>query len=197
MPSEKVKILQLPFPKYQGYRPDVVRLINVRSFDACASNAMRCRILGLIAQGVNTAADIAKQLNMGRTAVYRHLNALEKHGWIVHTNNKFFIAAKLFLAFDMVLDAEGKIVIQVLPDRGAFVDETVGLILVKGPQCHCEVCVLFQRCLRAVKELARKLDVKIRSETPLAAFKEIVETLVKRDVATLVKKGYLVVKSGD
>ena len=192
--GERFRVVQLPASKYKDFELDSIRLINVKFFDASASAHVRCKLLSLVAQGVNTAAELAKQLNVGRTAVYRHLNALVRQGWLVHMNNKFYIAAKLFLAFDVSVDAEGKFIIEVMTDRGAFIDETVGLAIVKGPQCQCEVCTFFQRCLRAVKELARKLDVKIRSESPLEAFRDIVETLVRRDVVSILKKGYLVVK---
>ncbi|MEM4908677.1 MAG: hypothetical protein QXI40_00845, partial [Ignisphaera sp.] len=79
--------------------------------------------------------------------------------------------------------------------KGGFADEDVGFVLVKGESCRCDVCSIAERCLKAVKNLARKLEIKVRSEIPLEAFAEIAREVAYRDVLGIIKSGYLIVKS--
>ncbi len=187
----RLKSLSLPFSEYE---PDLVRLINVKSFEGCVQNEIRCRIISLIARGVSSASDLANSIGIGRTAIYRHLNIVERSGFIVHYNNRYYVAARFFLVYDVDVDSDGSIRIKVFPDRGGFVDENLGFVLVKGPLCRCEVCDLRERCLAAVKGLAKKLNVVIRSEHPVQAFREIVTSIAQRDIVNLIKRGYLIVK---
>lgn len=194
MPSQYVSRLRALLPAFSEYEPDLVRLINVKSFEECTRNEVRYKILTLIARGISTAAAIASNIGIGRTAIYRHLNIMERTGFIVHHNNRYYIAARFFLVYDVSIDSDGSIRINVFSDRGGFVDGELGFVLVKGPYCKCEVCDLYERCLTAVKKLAKKLDVVVRSEHPLQAFKEIVTVIAQRDVINLIRRGYLVVK---
>jgi len=160
-------------------------------------NEVRCAVLSLVSRGYLTAAEIADKLNMHRTAVYRHLNMLERSGFVIHVNNKFYVAARLFLVFDTQLNKSPdgvQLGIQIYPDRGGFVDERLGFVLIRGPYCRCEVCSLRDECLRAVKDLARKLSVKIRSEDPLSAFREILQTMIEEEVAPIIRRSFMIVK---
>jgi len=194
MNSQYISRLRALLPAFSEYEPDLVRLINAKSFEECTRNEVRYRIMTLIARGVSSASAIANGIGVGRTAIYRHLNIMERTGFVVHHNNRYYIAARLFLVYDVDIDSDGSIRIKVFPDRGGFVDGELGFVLVKGPYCKCEVCDFYERCLAAVKRLAKKLDVVIRSEHPLQAFKEIVTTVAQRDVINLIRRGYLIVK---
>ena len=187
----RLKAIELPS---RDYEPDLIRFINIKSFESCVQNEVRCHIMSLIAKGISSAAEIASELNIARTAIYRHLNMMEKSGLIVHYNNRFYVAARFFFVFDVDVDADGIIKIQVFPDRGGFVDENLGFVLVKGPYCRCDICVYKDSCLKAVKNLAKKLNIKIRSESPLEAFREIVATIAQRDVVNIIRRGYMIVK---
>lgn len=192
--QHNISRLKALLPASNEYEPDLVRLINVRSFEECTRNEVRYKIMALIARGVSTASAIANDIGIGRTAVYRHLNIMERSGFVVHHNNRYYVAARLFLVYDVGIDSDGTIKIKVFCDRGGFVDGELGFVLVKGPYCKCEVCDLYEQCLAAVKRLAKKLDVVIRSEHPLQAFKEIVTAIAQRDVVNLIKRGYLVLR---
>lgn len=194
--SESLRRLRsLSLPKNFPRDIDLIRLINYKIFDNCIINENRCTIISLIAKGVTTALDIANALGSSRTAVYRHLNVLRRNGILAYKNGKFFIAARIFLVYEADVDSEGYIKIKIYPDRGGFVDEEVGFILLKGHLCICDACRAFESCLRAVKNLARKLEVKVRSEKPLDAFIEIAREIIYRDALNVIKNGYLVVKT--
>jgi len=189
--AQRIMALTLP-PNYPEI--DVVRLINYRTFENCIKNEVRCAMVSLMARGITTAAEIASALGISRTAIYRHLNALRKSGIVAYRDGKFYVAARLFLVYDVDIDEKGSIKITVYPNKGGFIDEAIGFAFVKGEYCRCDVCVVRDKCLNAVKNLAKKLDVKIRSENPLDGFREIVEEITKKDLIKLLKDGYLIAK---
>jgi biotin operon repressor len=189
---KRLRSLSIP----QGYPEeiDLIRLIDHRSFVNCVSNEVRCSILTLVSKGVTSANDIAKYLNISRTGIYRHLNVLTKSGFLMHINGRYYVSAKIFLVYDVDIDEEGFIKLRIHPDKGGFIDEEIGFAFIKGISCKCEVCRAFDTCTRAVKSIAKKLDIRIRSENPLQAFTEIVKELVYRDVLHIIRGGYLIVK---
>jgi len=190
---KRMKALSLP----KGYPEDIdlIRLINYRTFLGCILNDVRCSIMSLMAKGYTSALDIATALGFSRTAIYRHLHSLRKNGLVTYRNGRFYIAARFFLVYDVELDSEEGIKLKIYADKGGFADEDVGFVLVKGESCRCDVCSIAERCLKAVKNLARKLEIKVRSEIPLEAFAEIAREVAYRDVLGIIKSGYLIVKS--
>jgi len=188
----RLKLLSIPkeYPEI-----DLIRMINYRAFESCVNNELRCIIMSLMARGMVLASDIANAINMSRTAIYRHLHSLRRNGLAVYRDGRFYVAARLFLVYDTSLNNDGSINLTIHSNKGGFVDENLGFVFVKGELCRCDVCVVKDECLSAVKGLAKRLDVKIRSEKPLEAFKEIVIEIVKRDVIHIVKDGYLIVKT--
>ncbi len=177
----------------EGYEPDLIRLVNARTFDMCLNNDIRCRILSLLAKGMNTAQEVANELSINRTSIYRHLDILKRSGFVTHMHGKYFVAARLFLAYDVEAGENG-VAVKVYDDRGAFADKYLGFIVVYGTECRCSEPVCRDICIRAVKELAKKLEVEIRSEDPLAAFKDVISTIVARDFVAAIRRGYLVLK---
>ena len=190
----RLKMLSIPkeYPEI-----DLIRMINYRSFEGCVNNEIRCTIMSLMSRGMVTASDIATALGISRTAIYRHLHSLRRNGLALYRDGKFYVAARLFLVYDTSLSEDGSIKLTVHPNKGGFVDESLGFVFVKGELCRCDVCRVRDECLSAVKGLAKRLEVKIRSERPLEAFREIVIEIVKRDVIHIVKEGYLVVKTAE
>lgn len=188
----RLKTLSIPkeYPEI-----DLIRMINHRAFENCVNNEMRCSIMSLMARGMVMASDIANALGISRTAIYRHLHSLRRNGLALYRDGKFYVSARLFLVYDTILGDDGSIRLTIHPNKGGFVDENLGFVFVKGELCRCDVCIVKEECLSAVKGLAKRLDVKIRSEKPLEAFKEIVTEIVKRDVVHIVKDGYLIVKT--
>jgi DNA-binding transcriptional ArsR family regulator len=187
------KLLSLkPLQEYPDI--DIIRMINVKSFETALNNETRYAIASLIALGTTTASELATKLGIPKTGIYRHLHILRRAGIIEYKNGKFYIASRLFLVYDVNIDENGNIRLHVLPDLGGFIDESTGFVVVRGQHCKCAVCTKKEWCLNAVKNIAKKLDVKIRSEEPLSAFREIVEELIKRDVVKILKASYLVVK---
>lgn len=193
--SEALKrIRSLSLPKIYPKDMDLIRLVNCKIFDSCVINEIRCNIMSLIAKGYTSALDIANKLGISRTAIYRHLNILKKNGLLIHRDGRYFVAARIFLVYDADVDNEGFIRIMVHSNKGGFMDEDIGFVLVRGKMCKCDICKAFERCLKAVKDLAKKLDVKIRSENPLNGFIEIAREIIYRDVLNIIKTGYLVVE---
>lgn len=189
----RLKSLSLP----QGYPEeiDLLRLVNHRLFMNCVNNEIKCAILNLVSKGITSATELAKYLNISRTGIYRHLNVLIKSGLLIYMNGRYYVSAKMFLVYDVDIGDEGFIKLRIHPDKGGFVDEEVGFIFIKGSSCKCEVCKTFDTCTRAVKNIAKKLDIRVRSENPMQAFIEIVRELIYRDVLYIIKNGYLTVKS--
>lgn len=173
---------------------DLLRLINRKSFEECVKDEIRCSILSLMARGITEAAEIAKGVNISRTAVYRHLKALQKCGLVLHLEGRYYIASRLFIVYDVDAEEGGPIRLSIVPDMGGFVDENVGLVLVKGHHCRCDMCVAKEMCLAAIKWLARKLNMPVRSEDPRQAFRELFAELAKQEVPRLIKEGFMVVK---
>lgn len=190
---KRIKALTLP-RDYPEEDVDLIRLINYRMFTSCISNEIRCAIVSLVAKGLTSAIDIANALGISRTAIYRHLNVLRRSGILIHKDGRFFVSARIFLVYDADVDNEGYIKVRIHPDKGGFIDEEVGFVLVKGQLCRCDICRAFDSCLRAVKNLAKKLDIKVRSEKPLDAFIEIAKEITYRDALSIIKNGYLIVK---
>ncbi|MEM1645064.1 MAG: winged helix-turn-helix domain-containing protein [Ignisphaera sp.] len=189
---KRLKALTLP----QGYPEDIdlLRLIDYRLFLNCINNELRCSIMMLIGRGITSAMDLSKYLGIPRTGIYRHLNILLRSGLLMRKNGRYFVSAKMFLVYDVDVESDGYIRLRIHPDKGGFIDEEVGFISIKGESCRCDVCNTFDNCIKAVKNFARKLDVRIRSEKPMHGFIEIVKEIVYRDVLQIVKSGYLVVK---
>ncbi|MCS7111089.1 MAG: ArsR family transcriptional regulator [Ignisphaera sp.] len=192
--AARLKMLSVPkdYPEI-----DLIRMINYRAFESCVNNEMRCTIMSLMARGMVMASDIATSLGISRTAIYRHLHSLRRNGLALYRDGRFYVAARLFLVYDTLLSDDGSIRLTIYPNRGGFIDEMLGFVFVKGELCRCDVCVVRDECLSAVKGLAKRLEVKIRSEKPLEAFKEIVIEVVKRDVVHIVRDGYLIVKTSE
>ena len=188
---DRLKSFTVP-PNYPEI--DIVRLINNKTFDNCVKNEIRCAMVSLMAKGITSATEIASALGMPRTAIYRHLNILRRSGIVVYRDGRFYVAARLFLVYDIEANEDGSIKMVIHTDKGGFIDETIGFVFVKGELCKCDACTVRDKCLNAVKNLAKRLDVKIRSENPLSCFKEIVEELIKRDVVKALKEGYLILK---
>jgi predicted transcriptional regulator len=190
-PVARIKSLKVPvsYPEI-----DLVRLVNCKVFESCMKNELRCTIVSLLARGATTANEVASALGISRTAIYRHLNALRKNGIITYYNGRFYVGARLFLVYDVEVDEKGYIKLIIHPDKGGFADESIGFAFVKGKLCKCDICITKDKCLAAVKNLARKLDIKLRSEEPLSGFREIVEEIVKRDIVKVIKEGYLIIR---
>ena len=187
------KLLSLkPLQEYPDI--DIIRMINIKSFETALNNEIRYAIASLIALGTTTASELASKLGIPKTGIYRHLHILRRAGIVEYKSGRFYIASRLFLAYDVDIDENGNIRLHVLPDLGGFIDESTGFVVVRGQHCKCAVCAKKEWCLNAVKSIAKKLDVKVRSEEPLSAFREIVEELIKRDIAKILKASYLVVK---
>ncbi len=191
--SSVIERVRQLFPKHVEYEPDIARLIYLKIFVSSLENETRRQILSLIAKGVNSASEIASNIGTARTAIYRHLNILKKNGFIEHINNRYYLSARIFLAYDVIV-SNGSVNIVILTDYGAFADEEIGFIVIRGPQCMCDVCDIREQCLAGVKRLAKKLDIKLRSETPIKAFQEIMSMLIERDITTILKKSLLVLK---
>jgi biotin operon repressor len=187
----RIKSLTLPanYPEI-----DLIRMINHKTFESCIKNEIRCAIVSLMARGITTANEIASTLGISRTAIYRHLNTLRKSGVIMYHDGRFYVAARLFLIYDVEVDEKGLINLIIYPNKGGFIDEIIGFAFIKGEYCKCDICIARDRCLNAIKNLAKKLDVKIRSEEPLSGFREIVEEIIRRDIVRVIKEGYLIVK---
>jgi len=194
LPLAVLRLRGLGPTSFNGFKPDLVRLINSRSFTSVVDDDTRRSILTLIARGSTKASEIASKLHLTRTSIYRYLKSLYRAGFICKRRGHFFIASRLFLVYDVVVDDQGSLLIKINQSVGGIVDEDAGFIVIREHSCHCGICAIREECLSSLKRLAKKLDVKIRSESPLEAFKEIVKTVVTRDIVELAKRGYLVLK---
>ncbi|MEM1525637.1 MAG: winged helix-turn-helix domain-containing protein [Ignisphaera sp.] len=189
---KRLNALSLP----QGYPKDVdlLRLIDHKMFLNCVSNELKSSIMALIGRGITSATELSKYLRIPRTSIYRHLNILLKSGLLIRKNGRYFVSAKMFLVYDCDIENNGYIRLRIHPDKGGFIDEDIGFVSIKGESCKCDVCNAYDNCIKAVKNFAKKLDIRIRSENPMYGFIEIVREIVYRDVLQIVRNGYLIAK---
>ncbi len=66
--------------------------------------------------------ELIRRLNMPKAKVFRYLNALIKHGWLVRKDGGYYLAATIFLVY-RVREFGDYAVLEVLNDKGAIVDQ--------------------------------------------------------------------------
>ncbi len=187
---ERIKSLVMTFGDYE-LQP--VKLLSLSTFETIVSDETKVSILRLVARGVDTAAELSQRIGASKTGVYRYLKSLLKSGFLVKRGKRYYPSARLYLVYVVETYQDGSPCIRLVKDRGAIVDSG-DMILLRGPQCECSSCPERPKCLNAVRKIARLLDVKLRSTEPLAAFKEIVECVVTRDIPALLRRACLVIE---
>ena len=173
------------------------RLLSEYIFDSTFRSDYRFKILNALAEKSLHASDLASQLGISRTAIYRHLGILEKYGWIGRDEeNKYTLIADVFLVF-RITPSKRSMNIKILTDKGAFASKRSGFVIVKPNAYLCGGCDVASDCLKIVKSMARYFNVKIRSETPAKAFIEILATLASRDFTKIARKSYMVLMGAE
>ncbi len=158
-----------------------IRLLREDMFDIALARE-RLPILKLIVFGINRASILAEKLHMPKSTLYRHLNVLMRAGWIEKKDNgEYMLASSIFMVY-RILAEDDKVMINILNNKGAFIDRRTGLIIVTGrqPPINCIRCRELSRCTEIAKNIARKLNIKLRSITPAEAFVEIMTTIARR-----------------
>jgi len=176
-----------------GYELQPVKLMSLPSFEAVASDETKVRVLRLIASGIDTATELSKLVGSSKTGIYRYLKSLMKSGFVIKKGRRYIPSARLYLVYTVEVEDDGVPCIRLVRDRGAILDSR-DMIFIKGPECDCSTCPERPRCLEAVRRIAKLLDVKLRSTEPMAAFREVVECVVTRDIPTLLRRACLVLE---
>ncbi len=170
-------------------------LIHEENFNATISNDQRLSILSLLAKGVTRASQLAENIGVIRTAVYRHLHFLENHGWVVKHGEDYLLTSKIYLVYRIYSSPEGAS-LEVLENKGAFIDDSYGLlVIVNGVDAssRCTNCLLIDLCRSSVETIARRLDVG-GSEIPAIRIISSLSKIVKMNIGTMLRKGFVILK---
>ncbi len=187
------EIIRLPVMPRVAFE-DNVRLLSEDMFDVALDHE-RLKILKIITFGVTRPCIMMKKLRIPKSTLYRHLNLLLRSGWLEKKNGEYILSSSIYLVYRVVND-NYKIEIEILSNKGAFIDEKTGFIIITGkePTINCTRCPLLTQCTSIVKDLASRLEIKIRSSTPAEAFVEIMSKIATRIFSKQVSNSYLDVK---
>ncbi len=189
--------MKVPIALKEGLGLNKVVLIHEENFNATVSNDQRLKILMLLAKGVSKASELAKNIGIGRTAIYRHLNYLQSYGWITKENENYYLTSNVYLVYRIV-SSESNIALEILEHKGAFIDNIYGMITIiedKDIINKCWKCVLVDLCLATTSSIAKRVRIKF-DETSLPAIRviELLAKGVKKDIHNLMKKGFIVLR---
>jgi len=185
----------VPFLLRKSTLADSIVLIHEDNFNATVSNDQRLRVLTLLARGVTRASQIAESLGVIRTAVYRHLHFLEDHGWIIKQGEDYLLTSKIYLVYRVRSSGEG-ISLEVLENKGAFIDEIYGLlVIVNGIDAgqRCMNCLLIDLCKSSIEPIARRLEAR-ESDIPAIRIISSLSRMVKKNIDAMMRKGFVVLK---
>jgi len=185
----------VPFILRKSTLAESIVLIHEDNFNATVSNDQRLSVLTLLAKGVTKASQIAESLGVIRTAVYRHLHFLENHGWIIKQGEDYLLTSKIYLVYRVRSSSEG-ISLEVLENKGAFIDENYGLlVIVNGIDAsqRCMNCLLIDLCKSSIEPIARRLEAQ-ESSIPAIRIISSLSKMVKRNIDLMMRKGFVVLK---
>jgi biotin operon repressor len=174
---------------------DSIVLIHEDNFNATVSNDQRLRVLTFLARGITRASQIAEKMGIIRTAVYRHLHFLEDHGWIIKHGENYLLTSKIYLVYRAHKSDQG-IFLEVLENKGAFIDEIYGLLaIVNGVDAsqRCMNCLLIDLCRNNIEPIARKLEAQ-ESNVPAIRIISSLSRMVKKNIDLMMRKGFVILK---
>ncbi len=172
-------------------------LMPVDSFDI-VFQSLNLKIMEAAAKGGECSfTDLLKSSGIPRGGqLARHLKALIKANWLIHTGGKCYEpAAALFVAFNADY-SDGEIKLRLRNDRGAFMDPQYGILIFKGSTGLCKTCPFREACVKNVKNLSKAYDIVIRSVEPSDAYVEIFNALISRDLIKRLKTQSLIPATG-
>ncbi len=170
-------------------------LIHEENFNVTVSNDQRLTILSLLARGITRASQLAENIGVVRTAVYRHLHFLENHGWIVKQGEDYFLTSKIYLVYRVYSSSTGAS-LEVLENKGAFIDDSYGLlVIVNGIDANsrCNNCLLIDLCRSSIEPIARRFDMG-ESEIPAIKIISSLSRIVKLNIETMLRKGFVILR---
>jgi len=185
----------VPFLLRKSTLAGSIVLIHEDNFNATVSNDQRLRVLTLLARGVTKASQIAESLGVIRTAVYRHLHFLEDHGWIIKQGEDYMLTSKIYLVYRVQSSREG-ISLEVLENKGAFIDEIYGLlVIVSGVDAseRCMNCLLIDLCKSSIEPIARRLEAR-ESNIPAIRIISSLSRMVKKNIELMMRRGFVILR---
>ncbi|MGF6880122.1 MarR family transcriptional regulator [Paraburkholderia sp. MM5477-R1] len=141
------------------------------SLFAALADASRRQLLALLSKGAQSAAALARELNMSRAGVTRHLNALDEAGWIdvaVDDNGEAFYSRRSqaeaqFLTECVALQKSA------CPEDGDALDQQAVVWAREWPAEDANIYLIGQRLLRLSAHIDRALKEAAASQGLLAA----------------------------
>ncbi|GAB6947203.1 hypothetical protein JCM16161A_13330 [Vulcanisaeta sp. JCM 16161] len=188
--SIKVRV-GIRVPKFPSVISGGIRILSEYNFDF-GVQLDRAKLLKLIAFGVASPTELIRRLNMPRAKVFRYLNALIRHGWLVRKDGGYYLAATIFLVY-RVRELGDYAVLEVLNDKGAIVDQRAGLVIINGKESPraCPRCPLLQECTNNIKSISRSLGITIKSVTPADAYLELISTIINEGLVKILLNDYI------
>ncbi|ADN50483.1 helix-turn-helix domain-containing protein [Vulcanisaeta distributa] len=188
--SIKVRV-GIKVPKFPSVISGGIRILSEYNFDF-GVQLDRAKLLKLIAFGVVSPTELIRRLNMPKAKVFRYLNALIKHGWLVRKDGGYYLAATIFLVY-RVREFGDYAVLEVLNDKGAIVDQKAGLVIINGKESPraCPRCPLLQECTNNIRSISKSLGITIKSVTPADAYLELISTIINEGLVKILLNDYI------
>ena len=178
-------------PRFPSVISGGIRILSEANFDF-GVQLDKTKLLKLIAFGIASPTELARRTNIPRTRVFRYLNALIKHGWLVRRDGDYYLTATIFLVY-RVRELGDYVVLEVLNDKGAIVDQKAGLVIINGKESPkaCPRCPLLQECTKNIKSISRSLGITIKSAAPADAYLELISAIINEGLVKMLLNDYI------
>ncbi len=165
-------------------------LMRERDFNVILDNT-NLKIMLSIISGRNNFTQIMRETGIQRGKLSRHLRRLLNAGWVVKDGNKYLPSGHIYVVY-YVHDVNGEIMLSISMNKGAFIDQFHGLVIINGEPLsdYCSTCPLRQACVNNVKHLARRYGIELRGAEPSEAYLELFRELVRRDLIKRLSGGW-------
>ncbi|MFB6471078.1 MAG: helix-turn-helix domain-containing protein [Vulcanisaeta sp. AZ3] len=181
----------IKIPKFPSVISGGIRILSEANFEF-GVQLDKSKLLKLIAFGIASPTELTRRTGIPRTRVFRYLNALIKHGWLVRRDGGYYLAATIFLVY-RVRKFNDYTALEVLNDKGAVVDQKAGLVIINGKESPraCPRCPLLEECTSNIKSISHLLNITIKSATPADAYLELISAIIDEGLVKMLLNNYI------
>jgi hypothetical protein len=111
---------------------------------------------------------------------------------LVRRDGDYYLTATIFLVY-RVRELGDYVVLEVLNDKGAIVDQKAGLVIINGKESPkaCPRCPLLQECTKNIKSISRSLGITIKSAAPADAYLELISAIINEGLVKMLLNDYI------
>ncbi|MGC9153543.1 MAG: helix-turn-helix domain-containing protein [Vulcanisaeta sp.] len=181
----------LKIPRFPSVISGGIRILSESNFDF-GVQLDRAKLLKLIAFGIVSPTELFRRAGIPRTRVFRYLSGLVRRGWLIRKDGGYYLAATIFLVY-RVRELDDYVVLEVLNDKGAIVDQRAGLVIINGKESPraCPRCPLLQECTSNIKSISKSLGITIKSVAPADAYLELISTIINEGLVKMLLNDYI------